>query len=249
VAGLRTTTRNRIGARIKQLGERAGIEIHSHRPRGPRRARLMAAHGIELVIDVGAHRGEYATELRQHGYRGPIVSLEPASPAFAELRRHAESDPAWEVRRLAAWDAEGEVELGIAENFSSPLTPDSRLTSLFPEAVPRRVEIVPSARLDALELGTAVRAMLKLDVQGSERRALAGAAGLLDRVELVELELSVTPLYRDQPLFSELTCLLADQGYGLLALDPIVRDRLTGEYLQFDGVFGRRTDAAADRRE
>jgi FkbM family methyltransferase len=247
VAGLRTTTRNRIGARIKHLGERAGIEIRTHRPAGPRRARVMAARGIDLVIDVGAHRGEYATELRHHGYRGRIVSLEPASAAFAALRRHAASDPAWEARRVAAWDTEGELELGMAENFSSPLAPEARLTSLFPEAAPHGIETVPSARLDATEFGSAASTMLKLDVQGCERRALAGAAGLLDRVELIELELSVTPLYREQPLLSDLVCLLAEQGYGLLALDPIVRDRLTGEYLQFDGVFGRRTGAPAGR--
>jgi FkbM family methyltransferase len=249
VAGLLSTARNRIGARVKRLGERTRLQIQTHRPRGPRRARLLAEHGIELVIDVGAHHGEYATELRAHGYAGRIVSLEPASAAFDILRQRAAGDPEWEVRRLAAWDAAGELELGLADNFSSPLAPEPRLADLFHEAVPKAVEAVPAARLDEarIELDRAGPTLLKLDVQGSERRALAGASGLLQNLELIELELSVAPLYRGQALLSDLVCLLADQGYGLLALDPIVRDRLTGEYLQFDGVFGRRVVVPAER--
>jgi FkbM family methyltransferase len=245
VTALPVRARNWTGATIKRVGERVGLEISRHRPRGRRRAELLLAHGIELVIDVGANRGEYAEELREHGYRGRIVSFEPSSAASAALRQRSADDQRWEVRELAAWDEDDVLELGLADNFSSPLPIEGRLATLFPEARPRGVERVRATRLDSaeIELPPSGGSLLKLDVQGCERRALAGAAGILDRVALIETELSVAPLYRDQPLLAEMVGVLDAEGYQLLALDPILRDRISGEYLQFDGLFVRRSRA------
>jgi FkbM family methyltransferase len=245
---VRARARNRVGASIKRIGERAGVEISARRPRAPRRAALLAAHRIELVIDVGANRGEYARELRDHGYTGRIVSLEPSSRAFSELSARCAGDPRWEVRRLAAWDEDGTVQLGVADTFSSAMPVEPRLARLFPEAVPARVEAAPATRLDTAGLGLpdSGGTLLKLDVQGGEHRALAGATGILSQVRMIETELSVTRLYSGQPLLSDIVCLLDSQGYRLLTLDPILRDRITGEHLQFDGLFARQADTRED---
>src|SRR5215471_13906702 len=69
--------------------------------------RQMLTHlGISVVFDVGAHVGQYATRLRNIGYRGRIVSFEPQAAAFAELSEKAMLDPQWEVIRLALGDRE-----------------------------------------------------------------------------------------------------------------------------------------------
>jgi FkbM family methyltransferase len=245
---VRARARNWVGASIKRIGERAGVDISTRRPRARGRAALLAAYRIELVIDVGANRGEYARELRDHGYGGRIVSLEPSSRAFPELSTRCARDPRWEARRLAAWDEDGSIQLGIADTFSSAMPVEPRLATLFPEAVPARVEAAPATRLDTagLALPDGGRTLLKLDVQGGEHRALAGATGILDRVTMIETELSVTPLYRGQPLLSDIVCLLDSQGYQLLTLDPILRDRITGEHLQFDGLFARQVRTRED---
>ncbi len=233
--------RARAGAAVKRAGERAGLEIRRRRPAGARRARLLAERGVELVIDAGANRGQYGEELRRHGYRGRIVSFEPLAGAYAELERRAGADPVWEARRLALGDADGTIELGAVDNFSSPLAAGGRLAELFPEALPVRSERVPAARLDALglDLPAPGRTLLKLDVQGYELRVLAGAAGILGDVGVVESELTVVPLYRGQPLLAETVRALDDAGFVLRELEPILRDWRTGEHLQFDGLFVR----------
>ena len=196
---------------------------------------------MELVIDVGANRGHYALELRDHGYRGSIVSFEPLGSAYAELERRAAGDPRWEARRLALSDTAGSLTLGATDNFASALPVADPLASLFPEAVPDEEESVPAGRLDAepLSLPAGARTLLKLDVQGYELRVLAGAAGMLEAVGVVETELSVVPLYEGQPLFADMLRALQDAGFALAALEPILRDWRTGQHLQFDGVFVR----------
>jgi FkbM family methyltransferase len=196
---------------------------------------------VELVIDVGANRGLYAEELREHGYRGRIVSFEPVAAAYAELAGRAAGDPLWEVRRLALAENEGSLTLGTTDNFASALPVADPLASLFPEAVPESEESVPAGRLDSqpLDLSGTGRTLLKLDVQGYELRVLSGAAGMLEAVGLVETELSVVPLYEGQPLFADMLRALQEAGFTLAALEPILRDWRTGEHLQFDGLFVR----------
>lgn len=226
----------------KRAAGRLGLEIARHHPAGARRADLLRVHDIELVLDVGANRGQYATELRAHGYAGRIVSFEPAAEPFATLARRAARDAGWDVHRLAASDREAALDLGAADNFSSVLPASDRLTELFAQAAPRTRQRIQAVRLDAaqLVLPPGRRTLLKLDVQGYERQALEGAAGIMSGIALVEAELSLRALYVGQALMSEIVTWLDGLGFELCDLSPVLRDPRTGEYLQFDGLFRRR---------
>ncbi|HXU82134.1 MAG TPA: FkbM family methyltransferase, partial [Polyangia bacterium] len=58
---------------------------------------LLAQQQIDAVLDVGANVGQYALLLRSWGYRGRIISFEPLSAQFQQLKAQADRDPAWEV--------------------------------------------------------------------------------------------------------------------------------------------------------
>jgi FkbM family methyltransferase len=210
-----------------------------------RRVQIVHDNDVSVVLDVGANRGQFALELRSNGYRGRIVSFEPLSGAYDALREAARDDPLWECRRLALSDTDGEAELHVSENAvsSSLLDMEARHVEAAPDSRYIATERVPQARLDALEaelLRAGDRVYLKLDIQGSEARALAGARGILARVVAIETELSLVPLYRDQLLLREMLDLLDGEGYSLVSLDPAYADPRNGHVLQVDGIFLRR---------
>ena len=104
------------------------------------------------------------------------------------------------------------------------------------------VEHIEARRLDSLApelLGDASRVLLKLDVQGAELRALSGAEASLRRILVVEMELSLVPLYEGGALMREALDRLDAAGYDL-GLEPGFSDPSSGRLLQADGLFTRR---------
>ena len=210
-----------------------------------RRAQVLAERGIGVVVDAGANTGQFATRVREDGFRGRIVSFEPLGPAFQELTHNAASDALWDVRRLALGDRDGSTEMNVAGNLlSSSLLPMRRQHVLgAPESAYVGVERVATARLDSLRdelFGRGERLLLKLDVQGFELQVLRGAEETLAQVEAVESELSLVPLYEGQALFPELHGYLDDRGFDLVTLEHLFSDPSTGKLLQLDGLFVRR---------
>jgi FkbM family methyltransferase len=241
-------TRATLAEGVQRALRRAGYELHAYPPPVPvdpedaRRERLLAARGITLVLDVGANEGQYARRLRAAGYSGQIVSFEPLTGVFARLERAAAGDPAWEARRAALGDADGEAEINVAANtYSSSLLPmRERHFRSAPTSAYVGSERVPLARLDSIwnELVRPDdRVWLKLDVQGYESRVLDGAEGVLDRVDVLQAELALVPLYEGDPPWRELVDRLAGRGFRLAGLEAGFEDPDTGELLQIDGIF------------
>jgi len=228
---------------LKKLARRLGYEVRVYEPlRSLAAARAKLLEGVEVVVDVGANAGQYGVMLRELGYGGRIVSLEPVAEAFAELERLAHADGSWDALRVAASDADGEVTLNV--------TGDSRSSSVLPRNERfadragwehRESRSVPARRLDGMldELVRAgERAYLKLDVQGYERSVIEGAGAELARFAALELELSVAPLYEGQPGLGEMLPLLAERGFRPVSLEPILLDD-DGYLMEMDGLFAR----------
>jgi FkbM family methyltransferase len=224
-----------------------GYDIVRYRPRDAfarRRQRLLDAEGVDVVLDVGANAGQYGSVLREHGFRGRVVSFEPVAAAFDLLSRRATADGNWECHRLALAAEEGERTIHVSENLvSSSFLP---LGESFVDASPglRYVtdERVPTARLDdvrpRLQPDTGVL-FLKLDVQGFELDVLQGAEETLGDLAGLECELSLTGVYRDQTLLADVVALLARHGLHLCAIEPAFVDARSGDWLQLDGLFAR----------
>ncbi len=210
-----------------------------------RRVALLHRHRINILFDVGANAGQYASTMRALGYGGRIVSFEPSSDAFAMLAADAGRDPEWTVVQCALAEREGEVALQLAGNSQSssllPMLPAHLAAA--PDSAYVGEEVVEASTL-AVEIDRHVdasdRLFVKIDTQGTELQVLAGAGDRLSRVRGLQVELSLVPLYDGQPLLEQVVAAVRGMGYVPTAMEPDFFDPSTGELLQADGIFVRR---------
>jgi FkbM family methyltransferase len=223
---------------LRRLWRGLGVEVIAYAPRNfphLRRAGLLEAEAIDVVLDVGASDGAWARRLRDEGYRGRIVCFEPLDEPVPKI-----SGCEW--RRLALGNRSGRAVLHVTGNrqSSSLLTMTPLHLRHAPESREERTIEVDIAPLDELGLVSAgERAYLKLDVQGAELDVLAGAEKALSRVRVAEVELSAVTLYDGQALIGEVIEHLRGAGLCLIGIEPSFRDRQTGDLLQANGFFRR----------
>lgn len=238
----------RLKALAKQGFRKIGLDVHRYVPSSLPPAQIVAAlrkFDIDLVLDVGANTGQFASEIRQGGYTGRIVSFEPLSQAHGELVLSSAADSMWEAYpRCALGDHNGEVEINIAGNsFSSSILPmlESH-RSAAPESAYKGKEIAPIKTLDAVAgkyLKDAQAPFLKIDTQGFEWLVFDGARDTLPQIKGILVELSLVPLYEGQHLWREVIDRLEAEGFTLWAFKPVFSDQASGRTLQVDGIFYR----------
>lgn len=204
---------------------------------------MFVAHGVDLVLDVGASDGGYGRQLRQFGYTGRIVSFEPLSAAFGRLSEHVAGDPAWTARNCALGEDAGEAVINIASNSSSSSL--LRMLDAHREAEPSvgyigsetiRVERLDDVAGELIEPGH--RVFLKLDTQGFERQVLAGGAKTLADCVGLQLEMSFVPLYEGGMLIDDAVSAAYSAGFHLAVIEQGWAAP-TGQMLQADGIFFR----------
>lgn len=239
--------RRRARQLVHDFIARAGVDVVpmlSIRHSIGRRMKLLRSLGVEMVVDVGANGGQFGKELRDSGYRGQILSVEPLSTAYARLRSRAEADGRWQTVRCAVGASEGRATLHIAANSAS---------SSILEMLPKHVRTAPASqfvgtedvsvrRLDAIIsefVDGPVRTYLKVDVQGLELAVLAGAGDWMHSFVALQLEMSLAPLYANAPTAMEVDTYVRAAGYELAGVEPGFADPVSGRLLQLDGIYVR----------
>ncbi len=221
---------------------RAGYEISKHpNTVNGRRRRLLTYLGVDVLIDVGANRGQYAEQVRFDGYPGQLISVEPASAPFAALQAAAADDAGWEVVRAAAGAESGSLQLNLSgRDLFNSFRPITAMTErVDPRSHFVATEEVAVRTLDELVAGRGKRLAVKIDVQGYEREVLAGGEDSLRRAVYAEIETGVHPQYEDAMLFGETLQRLAEFGLTLAAVENILTEHATGRSLAFNGLFVR----------
>ena len=216
----------------RDLANPLGVELAAH---SALLRAILQRVDVNLVLDVGAHRGGYRDLLRMSGYGGEIVSFEPVAASVAALRDRAADDPAWRVHHLALGREPGTATLNVAResNFTSFLQPNAFSVERFGGSAVDRQETVEVARLDAVfgELTAHVaspRVLLKTDTQGWDLEVIEGAAGVLEHVVALQAELSVRPIYEDSTSWLDVLGRLAELGFRPAQLTSVGRDDALG---------------------
>ena len=178
----------------------------------------------DTFVDVGANIGLFTMlAARWVGPRGRVLALEPSRREFERLRHHLERNRLVhaEAVPVAAGDRNGRAVLHVAPaQYSGLNTIEDRF--VYASTGEAYSEAVPVARLDDLlpRHGIARVDTMKVDVEGSEHRVIAGALETLarDRPTLIleRVEGASPPSTRAR---TSIEALLASLDYRLAAID------------------------------
>lgn len=221
---------------IKSTLRNLGYEITEY-PRN----RFLAELGINLIFDVGANTGQYGLQLRKFGYKEKIVSFEPVLDAYQELISVIK-DPAWVANNYALGKEEGEAEINISKNSVSSsllnIAPD--LMRVLPELSTVQKKRIPIKRLDDIfweYYHPGDNVYLKIDTQGYEKEILVGAAKILHLVQGLELEMSLSYVYKNEVLIEDIFPLVRKYNFIPVWLSHGFKHPITKRLLQVDGIF------------
>jgi FkbM family methyltransferase len=197
----------------------------------------LALHGVDVVLDIGANDGRYAREIRESGWKERIVSFEPQPAVFARLMRNMGADPFWSGHELGLGAADETLEmnaygLDVMSSFLKKTEDDQSVVKI-PVSVRRADSIFD------MVLGGASRPFVKIDTQGFEMEILRGFGSRINNVIGWQLELSVQPLYDNQPTMEEVMAFMRGHGFTLWRVIPGLRDPATFQAMEFDGIFFR----------
>ncbi len=232
---------------------KAGLEVRradQYAIESLRLAKQLHGNGCDVVLDVGANVGQFATDLfDEGGYEGEIVSFEPIPQAHSQLASSAAAysrrGKKWRAGPRAAIGAEDRQEmLHISENIVSSSL--AHIADAHIEAAPT-TRVIGSIAVDVrtlhrlvTDLGIASnRIFLKMDTQGTEDQVLAGAKPIMDRIAGIKTELSVVELYLGQKLYPEMDKIITSLGFQLWDVVAGSRNLASLQMLQFDGVYFR----------
>ncbi len=207
------------------------------------RRRLLAQLDIDLVLDCGANVGQYALGLRNAGYEGHILSIDPGAEPFEALVRNASGDEKWHCLKAAVYSSDTRITLNVSElsPCNTVLKPIAGAEKNVPGIETADTEEVEAKTIDTImdEWGEdADRIWLKLDVEGAEIEALAGAERTLPKVLAVEAELGLVRIYEEEPLFYDVSKVLYDSGFYLVNAAGAYQDQ-GGTWIKIDGIFLR----------
>ena len=184
-------------------------KLHHHYARSPL-----------VLVDVGASGG------LKHTWKGTekhlqVISFEPDERA---PRVPSEREILYLNSGLYRERTSVDFYQTRSQGTSSMLEPNREFLDRFPHA--GRFDVLSTQSIAVDTLDTQIREhgvddvdFIKIDTQGSELWILQGAAGVLDGTALgLEVEVEFAPMYREQPLFSDVDQFIRKFGFELFDL-------------------------------
>jgi len=200
---------------------------------------LFDKYSIDLILDVGASRGQYVDSIRKMGYDKDFLCFEPVNAAFDVLNKKFLDDSNVAVVNAAVGSENCDFGINVSECDMCSSVLDVTLAATSVEPATKTVALQPCKMYkldyfyDVLENNCVA---IKIDTQGFESDVILGATETLKLAKMLFVEMSLVELYEGQALFSEVVSMLEDRGFELFAVTPAFLDD-SGRMLQVDGLF------------
>ena len=198
----------------------------------------------KTLIDVGANTGQF-TVAACNIFKGIIVhAFEPIEKCVDQLRANTSRYNNIHIYPVALGD-ECKTAAFHMNNYSlasSLLRLSDKHQFEFSQATERETVPVAVKTLDSNfhDKPLVAPVLMKLDVQGAERKVIEGGRETLQRVDYILMETSFSPMYIGEPSFTEMVDLMRTLDFDLARPMHFLRGPRSGEILQADFLFRNR---------
>jgi FkbM family methyltransferase len=217
---------------------------------------LIKRKKIDLIFDVGANTGQYALSLRRFGYFKKIISFEPMKRENEILRERSTKDSNWLVgfdttsaifynEPIGLGSQNKSLKINIAKNSvsSSIKLINKNHTDVEPNSKTNGIEKIKIIKLDKIfnhYFKKKNKVLLKIDTQGYEHEVLVGAINSLKYISIIQLELSLINLYKNQKKWIDIISFLQKRNFKVIKFLEGFEDKKINEILQIDCVLIRK---------
>jgi FkbM family methyltransferase len=157
---------------------------------------------IRTFIDVGANAGQWYLTIHEAHKDANFWCFEPLPEMYTALAKLASVNGKLRTANLAMSNFTGKAKLNISSNkgASSSLQKPSNHLSLHKNIHFENTREVQVETLDVYfkDIELESRVYLKMDVQGHEWKVIEGARELLQHIDVIELESSMSPQYEGE---------------------------------------------------
>ena len=195
-----------------------------------------------IYFDIGANKGGFLDELTPYYKMDKVILVEPIPDAAIYLKKKYPSNICSIYQNVISDQENINVDFIINEfsETSSLFEIRSEMEELSKiNTKPVAKQKIISRTLDGIFFESKISKidLLKIDVQGAENLVILGGKEALKNTKYLWIELSLKPIYKGSPIFSDVYALLQERDFVLLELSPGFRAPNNDELIQVDALF------------
>lgn len=201
----------------------------------------LGKYDIKTILDIGAHTGQFAKEIRGKLPQAKIYSFEPLKDCYQKLVQNMSLDKNFNAYNFALGDKESKQEINRSlSSPSSSLLPMGNLhEEMYPHTKGGSKEEIEVKRLDDVFKNYKLEKeiLVKIDVQGYEDKVIDGGINIISQAKIALLEVSFQELYKGQALFDKIYDIMKKLGFRYQGRIQQRINPKTGEVLYEDSIF------------
>jgi FkbM family methyltransferase len=205
-------------------------------------ARQLVLQNCDFIIDIGANNGQWITDVKDRGYKGQALCIEPLKKNYVKLKSSNFHNTS--TLNCAVGNSNGYIYINNASNdglSSSILELDNYHKNAAPSVEfisKEKVKIRKLSRI--LEGNINQKIFVKIDTQGYEYEVLLGTINSLKYISIIQLELSLINLYENQKKWIDIISFLQKKNFKVIKFLEGFEDKKINEILQIDCVLIRK---------